>query len=106
MGYVGTLKDSTHKESQTDKRVQQKSRKYKTQNSVAFPCFLGVGNRNPQLYTYQASSGPQNYIPALGTFLHTNNEQYGNEITEAVPTMIVSKRMKCLGINLTQGVKK
>ena len=38
-------------------------------------------------------------------FLYTNNELAEREITKAIPFTIASKRIKCLGINLTKEVK-
>ena len=38
-------------------------------------------------------------------FLYTKNELSEKEIEKTIPFTIASKRMKCLGINLTKKVK-
>ena len=38
-------------------------------------------------------------------FLNANNELTEREIKKTIPFTIASKRIKCLGINLTKGVK-
>ena len=39
------------------------------------------------------------------TFLYANNEPSEREIKKTIPLTIASKRIKCLGINLTKDVK-
>ena len=38
-------------------------------------------------------------------FLYSNNERSEKEIKKTIPFTIASKRIKCLGINLTKGAK-
>jgi hypothetical protein len=39
-------------------------------------------------------------------FLYTENKLSEKEIKKAIPFTIISKRIKCLGINLTKEVKE
>ena len=50
-------------------------------------------------------AGYKNNIHISASFSYTNNELKEREIKKTIPFIIASKRIKCLGINLTKDVK-
>lgn len=56
---------------------------------------------NPHTHTVQKVSDTGHKNQSL--FQYTSNEQSKNEINKTIPLTIVSKRIKCVGINLIKG---
>ena len=64
-----------------------------------------IGKLLETLYNYSNVTGYKIDLQKSVAFLDSNDELTGREVKDTIPLTVATKRIKCLGINLTKEVK-
>ena len=115
--FTSTIQHSTGSSSQGNltRRRNKRHLNWKGRSKTAFICrWHDSVHREPQRFhqellklinEFSKIAGYKNNIQKSVVFLYVNNELTKKENKKTISFTIASKRIKCLGINLTKGVK-